>query len=378
MTTMRLAMLTNNPMPPREGIGRHVQEIGTRLQARGHEVTVLARGPAFTRWSESTVAGLRVRHFPYYPLRPFQHALARGELASWLAGGADGAELLHVHLPLMPPLSTRLPIVATIHSPMIQDTAAIPEAGLRPVLIKANARLFSRRYEQWYLDHAAAIVAVSHQVADELRVAYRLRGRRPSVVPNGVDTNFFGFAPAEGRHGVLYVGRLGYRKGLSRLLEAFARLPHRPGLELALVGEGPLELPLRRRAQALGIAGRVRFTGFLDRAGVRTEMQRAACLVNPADYETGPLTLLEAMSCGTPVVTTPTGIAAQLGLGAPLLLVSPDPDGLAVGIDDVLSDPETAATRARAARTLMVTSFGWDHVVDALERVYLLWQERVA
>jgi glycogen(starch) synthase len=369
---MRLAFLTNNRFPPREGIARHILEIGTRLRARGHEVVVLARGNAFAPWAETMVAGLRVRHFPHYPLRPFHQALARGELAGWLREGADGADLVHAHLPLLPPLLTDRPLVVTVHSPMLQDTAAIAEPGLWPVLIKANARLFSRRYEQWYLDHASSVVAVSRQVADELAASYELRGRRPVVVPNGADTGFFGFAPLEGRAPVvLYVGRLGYRKGLFRLLEAFARIaPASPGLELALVGEGPLEQALRRRAASLGIAARVRFTGFLDRAGVRREMQAAACVVNPADYESGPLTLLEAMACGAPVVTTPTGLAAEMGIGAPLQLSAAEPEALADAVAAILAEPEAAAARARAARTFVVARYGWERAVDRLEAIY--------
>ncbi len=165
---MRLAFLTNNVFPPREGIARHVFEVAQRLQQRGHEVTVLARGRSFARWRVSSVAGLRVRHYPHYPLQPFHHALARAEFARWLRDGADGADLLHVHLPLLPPLPTDLPIVATFHSPMLADTGAIAETGLRPALIKANARLFSRRYEQWYLDHARTVVTVSGAVRTEL------------------------------------------------------------------------------------------------------------------------------------------------------------------------------------------------------------------
>ena len=315
---MRLAFLTNNSFPPREGIARHVFEVGRRLQQRGHEVTVLARGRAFARWRESSVAGMLVRHYPHYPLQPFHHALARVELAGWLQEGADGADLLHVHLPLLPPLPTELPIIATFHSPMLTDTGSIVEPGLRPALIKANALLFSRRYEQWYLDHAAQLVTVSGSVRTELEATYRLNKRRPSVVPNGVDTGFFGFASLKGRGpGVLYVGRLGYRKGLFRLLDAFARLPADIGRELILAGEGPLETALRRRAAALGIAGRVRFAGFLDRMGVRNELRDAACFVNPADYETGPLTVLEAMACGTPVVSTATEIVSARVRGSP-------------------------------------------------------------
>ena len=61
---MRLAFLTNNRFPPREGIAWHVLEVAQRMQARGHVVTVLARGGAFAPWAETTVAGVRVRSFP--------------------------------------------------------------------------------------------------------------------------------------------------------------------------------------------------------------------------------------------------------------------------------------------------------------------------
>lgn len=375
---MRLAFLTNNRMPPREGISRHVLELALRLRGRGHEVTILARGGAFARWSESREAGLRVRHYPHWPLQPFHHALARRELAGWLAAGADGAELLHVHLPLLPPLPTRLPIVATFHSPMLADTGAIAERGLRPALIRANALLFSRRYEQWYLDHAARTVAVANAVRDELAAGYRLRDR-PAVIPNGVDAAFFSFASLRARGpAVLYVGRLGYRKGLFRLLEAFARLPADLGGELVLVGEGPLEQLLRSRAAALGIAGRVRFTGFLDREGVRAQLREAACFVNPADYETGPLTMLEAMASGTPVVSTATGLAREMGSRPPLRLARPEPQALAEAISAVLRDREAAAARARDARALIATRFDWEQAVDRLEWLYGVRREQAA
>ena len=58
--------------------------------------------------------------------------------------------------------------------------------------------------------------------------------------------------------------------------------------ELVLAGEGPLEGALRRRAAALGIAGRVRFAGFLDRDGVRAELQRRRLLRQPRRLRDGP------------------------------------------------------------------------------------------
>ncbi len=370
---MRLALLTNNVLPPREGIGRHVLEIALRLRRRGHDPFILSRGRSFDRWREIDVLGIEVHRVPTIPIRPFHQQAARLILDRWLEDGAMGAELLHVHLPLVPPLRTGLPIVATFHSPMLTDTAAIAEPGPRAQAIRLNARLFSRRYEQWYLDNAREIVAVSAGVAGELNRHYRLDGRAPLVVPNGVDAAFFGAHLHRERHRppvVLYVGRLGYRKGLSRLLEAFALIRGDVAGRLVLIGEGPLEAALRARARRLGIAGHVDLLGFVPPEGVRAWLGRAACLVNPADYESGPLTLLEAMAAGTPVVSTRTGLVAELPDPAPLLVVQPTAPALARGILDTLADPAAAERRAAAARNLVQRRFSWDRVVDGLEEAY--------
>ena len=188
---------------------------------------------------------------------------------------AEVAELLHLHLPLLPCLRTRLPRLVTFHSPLLADVAAIREPGLLPAMIKANARLFGQVYEHAQIKAAAAIIAVSGNVDAELRRHYRLGGRRPVVIPNGVDVDFFappdtGASPDPGappaRPTVLYVGRLGYRKGLGRLVAAMARLKDRFDWRLAVAGEGPLEATLKAEAEVQGLAGRVDFLGFLEYA----------------------------------------------------------------------------------------------------------------
>lgn len=367
---MRIALLTNNRFPPREGIGRHVLELALRLRARGHEPLILARGETFRGWRKATHEGLDLRFYPCWPVRPLHHEVARRALQRWLDRGAEGAGLVHLHLPLLPPLRTELPVVATFHSPMLTDTAAITEGGPRALAIRLNARLVSRRWEQFHLDRAAHVVAVSRGVQDELARHYRLV--RPAVlVPNGVDAD--GLAAGPPRRPtpcVLYLGRLGYRKGLLRLLEAMALLPRALAPLLVLAGEGPLRARLGREAAALGLADRVRFTGFLGREQVRHWLKRAACVVNPADYETGPLTLLEAMAAGAPVVSTRTGIAAELGEEAPLLLSEATAEGLARAIAACLADPGAAERRAAAAQALVRRVFSWDRAVDRLLDLY--------
>ena len=366
---VRIALLTNNRLPAREGIGRHVTEIGRRLQSRGHEVVVLARGNCLAGWQDAAVEGLHVRHYPHVPLKPMHHAIDRLPLQRWLDAGADGADLIHVHLPLFPPLRCRRPLVATFHTPMLADTASIPEPGLHPKLARLNARLFSRGYEQWHLDHAAGVVAVSAQVRREIEAGYRTGSGAIDVIENGVDAQHFAFAPMAGRNQeILFVGRLSYRKGVDRLIEAVAGLGGE--LRLVLAGEGPLEAHLRRKVRVLGLEPRCEFAGFLGRAALRDRLQRAAVFVSPSDYEGFPLTLLEAMAAGAPVVTTRTGPLADDPAAWPVLAVDSTAEGLAGGMEAVLSRPAEAAARALAARHMVDARYAWSRVVDQLLAVY--------
>ena len=376
----RVALLTNNLFPPAEGIARHVLEIALRLDRRGFEPLIVARGTHALGWRRESIKGLPLLRYPHLPIKPFHHAFSRGPLQAWLDDGADGADLLHVHLPLLPPLHSRLQRVVTVHSPMLTDSAAIGERGLKPRLLRWNARLVSRRFEQHHLDNAERVVAVSSGVLEELDAHYRLRSPA-RVITNGVDTRELQPAPFERPGGpLLYVGRLGYRKGLFRLLEAVALLGSAaPILELA--GEGPLAEALHARAKLLGIADRVRFLGFLRRDALIGRLASAACLINPASYETGPLTLLEGLATATPIVTTRTGLAADIEamtLGQPPFVVGDaSPLGLADAIETVLVDPQAARGRALAGRRLAERCFDWERIVDDLIETYG-WVERQA
>ncbi|MCB2010938.1 MAG: glycosyltransferase family 4 protein [Geminicoccaceae bacterium] len=367
---MRVAFLTNNRFPPREGIARHIAEIALRLRARGIDSIILSPGSRFGRWQRRREQGIEHLRYPYWKLRPFHHAMIRPLLQRWLDEGAGGANIVHLHLPLLPPLETGRKLVVTVHSPLLTDTAAIPERDLRARLTRLNAKWISAGYEQKHLDRADRIIAVSGAVARELDANYRSPPAGIETITNGVDTRFFTFSPTalRNRH-VLFAGRLGYRKGLFRLLDAMVLLDD-PRIRLEIAGEGPLETALRRHVRRLGLADRVLFHGFLDRNRLRETLRRVGCLVNPADYETGPLSLLEAMSAGTPVVSTATGLAVEMGPNAPMRVVETSAFGLARGIGEVFADGEASRERAEAARRVVEQRFEWELIVDRLAGIY--------
>lgn len=367
---MRILTLTNNVWPPREGIGRHIAETTKGLVDRGHEVTVITRGEAYSDWFEHELGPVQVLAAPFWPIRPWHHQRTKMAINYWLAANRGRFDLIHVHLPLVPKIQTDLPMVLTVHSPMLTDTDAITETGFRAALTRINAKLFSQRLERWHLARARRIIAVSQSVRRELEAVYSVDPEAIEVISNGVDTDFFTPGPTIKRRHILYVGRLGYRKGLVDLLNAFARQAPRIEHDLRLVGEGPLEDDLLRLAIELGIEQRVHFSGFADRHGVRQALRTAAAYISPSTYEACPLTLFEAMATATPVISTRAGFVNDLAQAEGMMVLCDiGVDGLADAIGQMADRPGDMIERAHKARAWVRNHGSWDTVVDRLEVV---------
>jgi len=168
---------------------------------------------------------------------------------------------------------------------------------------------------------------------------------------------------------VVYVGRLGYEKGVDVLVEAMGQLgQHR----LDVVGDGPE----RSRLEALAAArapGRVRFHGGVSKERVLDLIGSAAVAVMPSRcHENQPMAVLEAFACGVPVVATELGGLPELvqrdryGETVP----AEDPTALADALARLLADPERAFAIGRAARGRAERQFAPERHLEQLERLY--------
>lgn len=110
-------------------------------------------------------------------------------------------------------------------------------------------------------------------------------------------------APPPETPSFLFIGRLVPQKAPGLLLDAFAALDA-PDAKLVLAGDGEMRADLEARAKALGIAGRVRFTGWIDADQVRAEIDGCTAFVLPSFNEGLPVVIMEAMARGRPVIST--------------------------------------------------------------------------
>jgi colanic acid/amylovoran biosynthesis glycosyltransferase len=218
---------------------------------------------------------------------------------------------------------------------------------------------------------AAFVVAISRDNLEEIVTECGEWAReRVEVVHSGVDTVRFHPRPAPAdparRFTVLSVGTLHEVKGQAVLVDACRRLRD-AGVEVRvrIVGDGEDEAMLRDRIAAAGMASTVTLDGRLDRAQVIEALGEADLLVAPSvvarngKREGIPVVLMEAMSCGLPVVASRlSGIPELVDDDVSGLLVSPgDAAGLAAAIRRLVEDPDLRARMGAAARARIERDF---------------------
>ncbi len=199
------------------------------------------------------------------------------------------------------------------------------------------------------------------------------------VVSNSVDLDRLGRPGANGREPavVLSVARLIEKKGLADLVAACGLLAARGApVRLEVAGTGPLRSALEQEAARLGVD--VVFHGALPQESVLALYARASvfslpCVVAPnGDRDGLPTSVLEAMACGLPVVTTTVNGLEEAVIDGRTGLVVPerDPEALAAALDRVLSDPELGARLAEAARLHVESSFSLAQSVRLLRTLF--------
>jgi glycosyltransferase involved in cell wall biosynthesis len=211
-------------------------------------------------------------------------------------------------------------------------------------------------------------VAVSVSVARSLREKLHVDSRTITVVPNGVplgaavDTSVQNTPPV-----VVTTAQLRAHKGHEYLLEAAAELPD---VRFLFVGEGPERERLESLARSLGVDDRVDFLGF--RSDVRELLLRSDLFVLPSLDEGLPLSVLEAMTVGKPVVATSAGGTDEaVEDGVTGIVVEPrDVKALAAAIRAVLGDPALAARMGAAGRARVESRFSSDAMGDTVAEVY--------
>lgn len=332
------------------------------LVARGHEVEVFTTNVDGDGISDVPTAvpvlldGVAVRYFPSPQPRLYWSPGMRRALRD-----VDCFDIVHSHAVYLWPGVAAARAARKAGVPYVIS----PRGMLVPELIAGKSRLKKTLWlslmERRGFRNAAAIHFTSQLEWDDAR-RVRLPLPRPIVIPNGVDLPSRPDVPREERT-LVFLGRITWKKGLDRAIEA---LPTLPGVRLVIAGndEEGLTSHLRDLALRLGVSERVEIPGPVYGAAKDELLARATLFVLLSTNENFGNAVLEALAMETPVV-----LSEGVGLASAVL----DAGAGVIGMDAVpalLQDAERRAEMGRLGRALVEARFGWPRVAQEMEEAY--------
>ena len=376
------------------GMERHAEILMRGLAARGHRFTVITT--ALPDSVSLPVDDVATQYLPGTPWRRYSTA--------WWHASAEAVDRL---ITVDPPdliwsqsvaglgylklsrAATRVPIVPIIHGTALGELRGSWRAwrhapslrGLAVVGLNAERRLreplawrrAAQRVERW--------IAVSERVADDLGYLGVSR-RRVAVVPNGIDTARFRPDPAtrialRSELGLdpeavvaVVAGRLMRQKGIDVAIRAAA---HVSGLHLLVAGAGSAEGALRHLIASLGMSERTHLLGAIPYERVPALLAAADIGLLPSLLEEAfPLSVIEAMATGLPVLASRVGgvpTALRSGIDGELLPPA-DVAAWAVALRRLSSDGSLRERMGRNARERALACFDTQQMLDATETVF--------
>lgn len=348
---------------------RWIVMLGTALETRGGisaVVNVYRSGGLFERWP--------VRYLPTHREGSMwsKFALALASLARfagllWVRSVAG----VHIHSASRASFWRKSPFLL------------LSFLSRRPVLFHLHGGGFREFYEQgcgplaraWVrtvFRHAAHVIVLSPRWEAWVRSVEP--GARTRVIPNPAPT----VKPRRGKPAnddpmLLFLGAMVEKKGVFDLLQAAALLRERhPRLRLVLGGTGAALEQVKQRARELNMGTQVEFPGWVDATKRDALLLEANVFVLPSYYEGLPMSILEAMAAGTPVVASDVGsIPEVIEHGVDGLLAGPgDVSALAGALDRLMTDAALCESLGMAAQRKIGRCYASERVLERVEDIY--------
>jgi len=362
---MRIAILGTRGIPARYGgFETFAEELGARLSARGHTVTVYSRAHYVPR-SVRSHRGARVIVLPTVRQKYLD-------------------TVVHTFVSTLHALPARYDVALVCNAANALFSGWPRLVGTRVVLnvdgIERRRRKWNAAGRAWYLVSERLATWLPDAVVTDARVIatyYRERyGCDTTFIPYGAD-----LAPSAGvatveraglqpRRYFLYVSRLEPENNAHAVVDAFEAGAHRLGdTRLAIVGDAPYArdyvASLRRRA-----GPRVVFTGGVYGEGYRELQSHALAYVHATEVGGTHPALVEAMGVGNCVLVNDVAENREVAGDAALYFAAAQPTTLTEQMVRVAADPTLVRTLGARAQAIARERFSWDHVTDEYEKLF--------
>jgi len=403
---MRICLLSYRAYKYSGGQGIYVRYLSQALRKLGHEVDVVA-GPPYP----DLVDGINLIKLPsldLYTLPEYRRfAINPGKLNTWpnfvewigecggfftepvtfgmraynmfrQNGHAKKYDIIHdnqcITQGILKIRQLGIPMVVTIHHPITID---------RDLALKASKSLWqSMGIRRWYsFAETQKKVAnrLSHFITDsqnslrEIMENFKLPADRFKVIYCGVDSEIFKEVPGskrfENRILVINSGDTPL-KGLKFLLEAVAGLRRERDVELVIVGKPMKDGYTEGLIEELKLGDCVTYAGKVDTSELVRHYSEASMLVVPSVYEGFGLPAAEAMSCGTPVVSTTAGALPEVVGDAGILVPPKDTRAIVQAVRTLLDDKNKRRQLGARGRERVLKLFNWDNTAKQTAEYY--------
>jgi len=357
---MRIALISDVYFPRINGVSTSIGSFRQGLAAHGVDTLLIA--PDYGR-EKSEDGILRIPSRPV-PRDPEDHLMSYRALLGCLPElRRQGVGAIHVQTPFVAHYAGRQ-LARRLQLPLLLSYHTLFEEYLHhyvPLLPRALTASLARYISRRQCADAAQVIAPSEAMRARL-LEYGVGGQ-VGVLPTGIDAAAFAggnrarfrrrLGIAAERPVALYVGRVAFEKNIAFLLEAVDRARQAvPDLLLLIAGEGPARGQLARVVARRGLAGHVRFVGYLERAGELPDCYAAADLFAFASRtETQGLVLLEAMASGLPVLALASmGTASILASERGCRIAPDEPAAFGAVMAALLHGPATLRVMSEQAR----------------------------
>lgn len=372
-------LLAFTPDYRQAGLSRYIYEVVTRLprcDTRSRFTAFAGNAPVPSEFAANKPPNLKIAR-SRFPTAKAPVRIAWEQTVLPLASARAKLDLLHCPVNVRPLISP-CPVVITVHDVIF---LRYPEA------FHPAKRAYLKYMTGWSARHAAHVIAVSEQTRRDVIELLGVRPERVTTIHNGVGSQFvpisddrrreFSLDKGLSRRTILYVGTLEPRKNLTMLLQAFSELASDSNFNdttLVIGGsKGWYYNEVFATAERLGLmgSGRVRFLGRVPDEELPLWYNIASVFVFPSKYEGFGLPPLEAMACGTPVITSNTSSLPEVVGDAGIMLPPVDPGAWAAGMRLVLGDVATARELGTGALERS-KQFSWDRTARETLDVYRL------
>lgn len=267
--------------------------------------------------------------------------------------------------------------------------AFLRNIGSSPLVVTTHGGLNSQSAPSWvqkiytltgakFTFASADKIICYTDVEREEMINLGVNSEKIAVIHNGIDTDMF--IPSRDRvysekKKLLWIGRYVPGKGVEYLIDAFKLLKSKyPDISLTMVGRGPQKDQIIRKIINLNLNDSIIIKDYIPNSKIVTLYHNSDILVLPSLGEGVPRVIMEAMSCGLPVVCTKLPQLVNLVDGCGFLVPLKDPTTMAEKISEILSNETLARKFGESGRKRVVDNYSWS---DTIKKTIKLYEELI-